>query len=136
MHKPDQIKLQFDRSQLPYSEYSSPILQEAAQPTLTTKRPTTRSICVNSHLSTSYLSHFLLNSRRQVNTPKWLFEKKTPRPHQNHLLLSPNSITLLFEIPSIFSSKFSIPSQITPTKHTNLKYYYLLLFFFFYTINH
>ena len=40
-HKPDQIKLQLDRSQLPYSEYSSPIPQEAAQPTLTTKRPTT-----------------------------------------------------------------------------------------------
>ena len=42
MHKPDQIKLQFDRSQLPYSEYSGPIPKEAAQPTLTTKRPTTR----------------------------------------------------------------------------------------------
>ena len=40
-HKLSQIKLQFDRSQLPYSEYSGPIPQEAAQPTLTTKRPTT-----------------------------------------------------------------------------------------------
>ena len=40
-HKPDQIELQLDWSQLPYSEYSDPISQEAAQPTLTTKRPTT-----------------------------------------------------------------------------------------------
>ena len=40
-HKPDQIELQLDWSQLPYSEYSGPIPQEAAQPTLTTKRPTT-----------------------------------------------------------------------------------------------
>ena len=40
-HKPDQIELQLDQSQLPYSEYSGPIPQEAAQPTLTTKRPTT-----------------------------------------------------------------------------------------------
>ena len=39
-HKPDQIKLQFDRSQLPYSKYSGLISQEA-QPTLTKKRPTT-----------------------------------------------------------------------------------------------
>ena len=41
-HKPDQIELQLDWSQLPYLEYSSPILQEAAQPTLTTKRSTTQ----------------------------------------------------------------------------------------------
>ena len=40
-HKPDQIELQLDRSQLPYSEYLGPIPQEVAQPTLTTKRPTT-----------------------------------------------------------------------------------------------
>ena len=40
-HKPDQIELQLDRSQLPYLEYSGQIPQEAAQPTLTTKRPTT-----------------------------------------------------------------------------------------------
>ena len=39
-HKPDQVELQLDQSQLPYSEYSGPILQETAQPTLTTKRPT------------------------------------------------------------------------------------------------
>ena len=39
-HKSDQIELQLNRSQLPYSEYSGPIPQEAAQPTLTTKRPT------------------------------------------------------------------------------------------------
>ena len=43
-HKPDQIELQLDRSQLPYSKYSGPIPQAAAQPTLTTKRPTTRGI--------------------------------------------------------------------------------------------
>ena len=40
-HKPDQIELQLDRSQLPYSEYSGPLPQEATQPTLTTKRPIT-----------------------------------------------------------------------------------------------
>ena len=40
-HKSDQIELQLDQSQLPYSKYSGPIPQEAAQPTLTTKRPTT-----------------------------------------------------------------------------------------------
>ena len=39
-HKPDQIELQLDRSQLPYLEYLDPIPQEAAQPTLTTKRLT------------------------------------------------------------------------------------------------
>ena len=40
-HKPDQIELQLDRSQLPYSKYSGSIPQEATQPTLTIKRPTT-----------------------------------------------------------------------------------------------
>ena len=39
VHKPDQVELQLDRSQLPYSEHSSLILQEVAQPTLTTKGP-------------------------------------------------------------------------------------------------
>ena len=40
-HKPDQIELQLNRSQLPYLDYLGPIPQEVAQPTLTTKRPTT-----------------------------------------------------------------------------------------------
>ena len=36
-HKPDQIELQLDQSQLPYSEYLGPILQEVAQPDTTKK---------------------------------------------------------------------------------------------------
>ena len=37
VHKPDQIKLQLDWSQLPYSEYLGPVPQEATQPDLTKK---------------------------------------------------------------------------------------------------
>ena len=37
MHKLDQIELQLDWSQLPYSEYLSPVPQEAAQPDITKK---------------------------------------------------------------------------------------------------
>ena len=37
MHKADQIELQLDQSQLPYSEYLGLIPQEAAQPDLTKK---------------------------------------------------------------------------------------------------
>ena len=36
-YKPDQIELQLDQSQLPYSEYLGPILQETAQPDTTKK---------------------------------------------------------------------------------------------------
>ena len=39
-HKPNQIELQLDRSQLPYLEYLDPVPQEAAHPNLTKKRPT------------------------------------------------------------------------------------------------
>ena len=38
-YKLDQIELQLYRSQLPYSEYLSPVLQEAAQPNSTKKGP-------------------------------------------------------------------------------------------------
>ena len=58
--KPDQIELQLDRSQLPYSEYLGLVSLEAAQPstimvpqrqpTLTTKRPTyTTNILIFKH---------------------------------------------------------------------------------------
>ena len=39
MHKPDQNELQFDWSQLPYSEHLGPVQQEVAQPNIT-KMPT------------------------------------------------------------------------------------------------
>ena len=63
-HKPDQIELQLDRSQLPYLEYSSPIPQEAVQPTLTTKRPTTNTnsymVQYRFQLCFEFLCHLLL----------------------------------------------------------------------------
>ena len=40
--KSDQIELQLDRSQLPYSKYLGPVPQDATQPTLTTKSPLQR----------------------------------------------------------------------------------------------
>jgi len=37
MHKPDQIELQLDQSQLLYSKHLGPVPQEAAQPNIVKK---------------------------------------------------------------------------------------------------
>ena len=57
VHKPDQVELQLDRSQLLYSEYLGPIPQEATQPTLTTKCPLHREAIILSPGTT--FSHLL-----------------------------------------------------------------------------
>ena len=56
------------------------------------------------------LPHFLSKLGRQENIPKITL----------HPLPSPNQTTLLFELPPILSSLYSVSSQITPTTHLDL----------------
>ena len=58
MHMSNQIELQLDRSQFPYSEYLRPIPQEAAQPNITKKAHYTGQKQYRRRSKTSLPCHF------------------------------------------------------------------------------
>ena len=66
-HKQNQIKLQLDRSQLHYSEYSGPILQEVAQPNAQYKKGPYKYVWSQNSMVHKY-SNFFTRTMNQSKT--------------------------------------------------------------------